>query len=444
MTELVRKTPSTLREFMDRADDYVNTEDTLQALLEPRKKEVKSEIKNSNSARDRKTDLSHQDGGKENTPKRRTFNLEKCTAIAKEIDHLLAAGSIRETYYPYWLSNVVLVKKANKNKACPNDNFPLPMIDIIIDTMAGHRKLSLMDAYSVYNQIRMNLSDEEKTTFIIDRDLYCYQVMPFEVKNAGTIYQRLVHRMFKQQIKRTMEVCVNDLLVKIKKPAEHLADLRESFVVFRKYKMKLNSTKCAFRVDSGNILGFIVSERGIEANTKNIGAILNMKPSQNINEAQRLAGRVAALNRTTSYTYTWQYPPRRLCGPSQGRGSNTGNNVLHEPRIKRYRDQIPMNGNVDVHVSDSRQEITAIFLGSPMKVLTEHPFGRILQKLYSSGRLVVWSVELNEFDIDYMPRSVVKRQALADFIIEFTRFPMEAEVAPCRQPWLVFVDGSAC
>lgn len=110
--------------------------------------------------------------------------------------------------------------------------------------------LSFLDAYLGYNQIHMNL---------IDRGLYCYEVMPFGLKNAEATYQRLVNQMFKKQIRQTMEVYVDDLLVKSKEPAQHLADLNKSFAVLIQYQMKLNLTKCAFRVDSGKFVGFIVS-----------------------------------------------------------------------------------------------------------------------------------------------------------------------------------------
>lgn len=116
----------------------------------------------------------------------RSFRTEKCTAIAEEIDRLLEVGFIREAHYPEWLSNVMLVKKANGkckmcvdftnlNKAYHNESFPLPRIDIIVDAIAGHKSLSFMDAYSGHNEIRMNKADEEKTTFIIARGLYCYR-----------------------------------------------------------------------------------------------------------------------------------------------------------------------------------------------------------------------------------------------------------------------------
>lgn len=124
--------------------------------------------------------------------------------------------------------------------------------------------------------------------------------MPFGLKNAGTTYQRLVNRMFKDQIVKSIEVYVDDLLVKSKEPAQHLVGLNEAFTILRQYRMKLNPAKYAFEVGSGRILGFIVSERGIEASLEKIEAILNMKPPRSLNDTQHLAGKVASLNRFVS------------------------------------------------------------------------------------------------------------------------------------------------
>ncbi|CAL9024363.1 unnamed protein product [Prunus brigantina] len=85
----------------------------------------------------------------------------------------------------------------NLNKACPKDSFPLPRIDQLVDATAGHELLSFMDAYSGYNQIFMHPADQEHTAFINDRGLYCYNVMPFGLKNAGATYQRLFFYVLK-------------------------------------------------------------------------------------------------------------------------------------------------------------------------------------------------------------------------------------------------------
>uniref|UniRef100_A0A2N9H0M9 Uncharacterized protein n=1 Tax=Fagus sylvatica TaxID=28930 RepID=A0A2N9H0M9_FAGSY len=243
--------------------------------------------------------------------KRRVFAPERNNAIMEEVDKLLAANFIREVFYPDWLANVVMVKKStgkwrmcvdftDLNKACPKDSFPLPRIDQQVDSTAGHKLLTFMDAFSGYNQIVLDKSDQEKTSFITSRGLFCYKVMPFGLKNAGATYQRLMNRMFHDQIGRNVEVYVDDMLVKSKEEDGHLDDLRETFETLRKYQMKLNPSKCAFGVYSGKFLGFMVSQRGIEANPDKIKAILEMQPPKTTKEVQRLTGRVAALNRFMS------------------------------------------------------------------------------------------------------------------------------------------------
>ena len=82
------------------------------------------------------------------------------------------------------------------NKACPKDNYPLPRVDVLVDSTARHRLLSFMDAFSGYNQIRMHEADQEKTSFVTSQGLFCYKVMPFGLKNAGATYQRLMNKMF--------------------------------------------------------------------------------------------------------------------------------------------------------------------------------------------------------------------------------------------------------
>ena len=92
------------------------------------------------------------------------------------------------------------------NKACPKDSFPLPRIDQLVESTAEHKLLTFMNAFSGYNQIKMAEEDQEKTAFITSQGLYCYKVMPFGLKNVGETYQRLVNRMFREQIERNMEV----------------------------------------------------------------------------------------------------------------------------------------------------------------------------------------------------------------------------------------------
>ncbi|RVX04914.1 Transposon Ty3-I Gag-Pol polyprotein [Vitis vinifera] len=146
----------------------------------------------------------------------RRFHPDRQRVIQDEINKLLEAGFIREVSYPDWLANVVVVPKkegkwrvcvdyTNLNNACPKDSFPLPRIDQIVDSTSGQGMLSFLDAFSGYHQIPMSPDDEEKTAFITPHGLYCYKVMPFGLKNAGATYQRLMTKIFKPLIGRSVE-----------------------------------------------------------------------------------------------------------------------------------------------------------------------------------------------------------------------------------------------
>ncbi|KAL0416725.1 UNVERIFIED_CONTAM: hypothetical protein Slati_3504400 [Sesamum latifolium] len=141
--------------------------------------------------------------------------------------------------------------------------------------------------------------DHKRASFITSDSTFCYVAIPFRLKNAGATYQKLVDKIFRPQLGRNMEVYVDDMLVKSKEALNHVKDLEETFTVLRKYRLKLNPGKCAFGV-SGRFLGFKVTQRGIEANPSKIKAILDTGPPTNINEVQRLIGRIVALSRFIS------------------------------------------------------------------------------------------------------------------------------------------------
>ena len=238
----------------------------------------------------------------------RVFASEWNKAVMDKVNKFLVANFIGEVYYPKWLANIVMVKKANGkwrmcvdftnlNNAYPNDSLPLSRIDQLVDSTVGYKLLTFMDTFSRYNQIQMAEEDHEKTAFITSQGLYCYKVMPFGLKNARASYQRLVNQMFNKQIGRNVEVYVDDILVKSKEEEDHLDDLKETFNTLRQYSMKLNPSKCAFGVSSGKFLRFMVSQRGIEANPEKVRAILEMSSPKTIKKVQYLTGRVAALNR---------------------------------------------------------------------------------------------------------------------------------------------------
>ncbi|XXG39834.1 hypothetical protein AAC387_Pa01g0694 [Persea americana] len=123
--------------------------------------------------------------------------------------------------------------------------------------------MSFLDAYQGYHRIPLHTADQEKTAFITPRGTYCYKVMPFGLKNAGATYQRLVTKIFEAQLGKTVEVYIDDMVVKSKRSQDHLADLGQIFDILHQFQLKLNASKCGFGVGSGKFLGSLVTRRGI-------------------------------------------------------------------------------------------------------------------------------------------------------------------------------------
>jgi len=238
----------------------------------------------------------------------RRFNEEKHNMIGEEIHKLLMARFIKEVHHPVWLANPVLVKKKNGkmrmcvdytslNKACSKVPCPLPRIDQIIDSTAGCEILSFLDAYSGYHQIKMKESDQLATSFITPFGMYCYVTMPFGLRNAGATYQRCMLHVFGKHIGSTVEAYVDDIVVKSEKRGDLIQDLEIAFSCLRANKIKLNPEKCVFGVPRGMLLGYIVSQRGIEANPKKVSAITRMGPIRDIKGVQNVMGCLVALSR---------------------------------------------------------------------------------------------------------------------------------------------------
>ena len=208
---------------------------------------------------------------------------------------LKQAGAIKEVFYHEWLANTMVVKKksgkwevcvdfTDLNKACPKDPFPMPKIDQLVDATVGHPQMSFLDAFQGYHQIPLALDDQEKTAFVTPIGNYHYKVMLFGLKNAGSTYQRMMTRMFELQLGKNIEIYINDMVVKSKMISEHLGDLRAIFEILRKYKLRLNASKCSFSVGSGKFLGYMVTHRGIEVNPNQIKAINNLRSPWNPKE----------------------------------------------------------------------------------------------------------------------------------------------------------------
>ncbi|GFY89059.1 hypothetical protein Acr_06g0009990 [Actinidia rufa] len=366
------------------------------------------------------------------------FAPECLKVIEDEVNKLIRANVVREVHYPDWLANVVVApQKGGKwrvcvdftdlNKACPKDSFSLPKIDLIVDATSKHE--------------------------LLKRGLYCYKVMPFELKNAGATYQRLVNKMFKKQIGKTMEVYIDDMLVKSLRSSDHIAHLKEAFSIMRRHRMMLNPSKCIFGVSSGKFLGFLVTKRGIE----------------------QLTGRVAALNRFVSKSADKCLPFFKILRKSQiFQWNEESENAFQQ--LKEYLGSpplltVPTTGeDLYVYLSISPTAVSVVliqeedqvqkriyyiskvlmgaeasyprieklayalmiaarklrhyFQAHSIIILTDQPLKQILQRPDTSGRLLKWSIELKIAPPE-------------------TEIPEEPTSEKVLAHWILFVDGSS-
>ena len=184
----------------------------------------------------------------------------------------------------------------NLNKACPKDPFPLPRIDQLVKAIVGHPRMSFLDAFQGYHQIPLALDDQEKTAFVTPTGNSHYKVIPFGLKNVGSTYQRIMTKIFESQLGESIEVYIDNMVVKSKMVSEHVGDLGNIFKILRKHKLHLNASKCSFNVGLGKFLGYMVTHRGIEVNPDQIKVINSLQPPQNPKEVQKLTKMTAALN----------------------------------------------------------------------------------------------------------------------------------------------------
>ena len=279
-----------------------------------------------------------------------------------------------------------------------------------------------------------------------DQGLYCYKVMLFGLKNAGATYQRLVNRMFAEQIGRTMEVYVDDMLVKSKEACSHVKNLEETFKVLRRFRMKLNPEKCSFGVSSGKFLGYIVSARGIEANPAKIADLIKMKAPETVKQLQSLTGSIASLRRFISKSTDKCVPffnvikqkgklhwtpdhqnafqkileviahPPTLSKPVEGEelllylaltqlavsvalvredGRVQKPVYFTSKRLTGAETRYPKLEKLAYALVVASRKLRPYFQAHTIRVLTDQPLRQVLHKPEASGRLLKWSIELS-------------------------------------------------
>ncbi|PKI48751.1 hypothetical protein CRG98_030852, partial [Punica granatum] len=303
--------------------------------------------------------------------------------------------------YSEWVANIVPVEKndgrvrvcvdyRDLNKASPKDNFPLPHIDVLVDNTVRHTQFSFMDGFSGYNQIRMAEEDKIKTTFSTMWGTFYYQVMPFGLKNAGATYQRAM---------------------------------------------------CTFGARSRKLLGFVVSERGIEVDPDKVKAIRELPPPSSVREVRGFLGRLNYIARFIANLTDKCQPLFRLLSK----------NVAIEwdeecPKafnaIKAYLVQPP------VLVPPTPDRPLILYLtADPLKYLLDSPS--------SMRNIAKWRCQLMEYDIEYVSRPSVKGQPIADHLAEFPiedntpiipNFPdegiLQVDGEDDKPEWKMYFDGA--
>ncbi|XP_021818433.1 uncharacterized protein LOC110760479 [Prunus avium] len=254
-----------------------------------------------------------------------------------------------------------------------------------MDSTSGNQLLSFMDAYSGYNQILTYKDDKAKTSFIMERGTYCYKVMPFRLKNAGATYQRLVNKIFKEQIGKTMEVYVDDMLVKAPKRANHIKNPARALAT------EIHTT-CIIRPIPGipsNSMRLVRVPGSVQ-----LGRQLNSHP------------------RRTGAQHPVFYTSKALLDAET-----------------RY----PKMEKLILALVVSARKLRPYYQAHRVIVMTNFPLRSILHSPDASQRLMKWAIELSQYDLLYRPKTAIKAQALADFVAEFTPSTEEEKLVSKRK-----------
>ena len=147
-----------------------------------------------------------------------------------------------------------------------------------------------MDNFSGYNQINILLTNQHKTAFICPWGTFSYKNLPFGMKNARATFQRAMSYAF-HDIKRIVQPYLDDLLARSTKHKDHPDHLHQIFLCCRCYNIRLNPHKCIFCVNSGKILGLIISKDGIFLDPLKVEAIVNLPPPSSLHQLQSLQGK---------------------------------------------------------------------------------------------------------------------------------------------------------
>ncbi|GAU14157.1 hypothetical protein TSUD_169830 [Trifolium subterraneum] len=293
--------------------------------------------------------------------------------------------------------------------------------------------------------------DKKKTAFMTETGNYYYNVMPFGLKNAGATYQRMMNKVFHNEIGDMLEVYMDDMIVKSEEEIDHTDHLKRVFDQARKFNMRFNPEKCTFGVKAGKFLGFYLTERGIEANPDKCRAFFDYPTPKSKKSIQTLNGMLTSMARFVAKsalplfkllrketTFEWteecegalQHLKRALSEPP----------VLTRPveEEKLYLYLAVASEAISAVLIRETEKLRYYFLAHSIIIRTDQPVKQLLARPDMVGRMLKWSLELAEFHISFESRNALKAQVLADFVAEMT-----TSTTSEKNKWTIFVDGSS-
>jgi hypothetical protein len=189
--------------------------------------------------------------------------------MCQELKKLLDAKTFFQVRHSIWEENLVLVRKKyreihmcvdfrNLNRASEKDNYPVPPMEQLLQTMSGSEIFSLLDGFSGYNQVLVSEEDRLKTTFQTKWGTFTYKCMPFGLINAGKTFQRAMYMSFRGIINKCVVVYLDDMTMYSNNIEDHIQHITQIFERCRKYSISLNPKKTIFGVKEGKLLGHII------------------------------------------------------------------------------------------------------------------------------------------------------------------------------------------
>ncbi|PKI50473.1 hypothetical protein CRG98_029132 [Punica granatum] len=317
--------------------------------------------------------------------------------IKEEVVKQVDARFLEVCNYSEWVANIVSVEKKNGkvrvyidyqdlNRASLKDNFSLPHIDVLVDNTARHTQFSFMEGFFGYNQIQMTEEDKIKTTFI-------------------TMWE--------------IEVYVDDMIAKSKEGEDHLVNLKRLVNRLRKYKLRLNPGKCTFGVKSGKLIGFVVSEKGIEVDPDKVKAIMELLPPSIVREPPVLVP--PSPDRPLILYLTVRRQSIGCMLGQKGDSSHAEQAIYYlSKNFTKGESNYPEIENMCCALVWVMQTLRQYTLYHTIRLLSKaDPLNYLLGSPSFMRNVAKWRCQLMEYDIEYVSRTSVKDQAIADHLAEF-------------------------